>query len=332
MRHAIRAIGALIGGAYGDSWGAAVEFMDNELIRRRYGSRGIQEPTPCYGRPHPVVTDGTQLAIATGLGILEYAARPRGDLRASVWRAYQQWFASQRAGRDYRAPGTTTLNALEGGVMGSIESPTNKSAASGGVERVSPVGIWTITTPDTAFSLGVEIAALTHGHPNAYVPAGVFAALIALLIRGVSFDEALEAALCILRSHIGEEARQGTEGAIRSALNAPLDTEIGRTARIIDEHVGTPGVGGGGWNGHDALAIAIYAVRAADGDPLRAGYIAVNHSGDSDTTGSIACAMMGAQYGPIPFLRLPSGEPMWIEHKRVLIELGIRLTRGRDHH
>jgi ADP-ribosylglycohydrolase len=64
---------------------------------------------------------------------------------------------------------------------------------------------------------------------------------------------------------------------------------------------------GGGWVGEEALAIAVRCARAFDtgvaaGDATGAGvsqalWWAVNHGGDSDSTGSIAGNLIGAMVG-----------------------------------
>ena len=54
---------------------------------------------------------------------------------------------------------------------------------------------------------------------------------------------------------------------------------------------------GGGWTGEKALAIALFCALSFP-DDLRAGVLAaVNHGGDSDTTGAIAGNILGARLG-----------------------------------
>jgi ADP-ribosylglycohydrolase len=53
---------------------------------------------------------------------------------------------------------------------------------------------------------------------------------------------------------------------------------------------------GAGWVAEEALAIAVYCALVAD--DFRDGVLlAVNHSGDSDSTGSIAGQLLGAMLG-----------------------------------
>ena len=53
---------------------------------------------------------------------------------------------------------------------------------------------------------------------------------------------------------------------------------------------------GGGWVGEEALAIAVCCV-LAEPNPRRALLLAVNHSGDSDSTGALVGNLLGAMHG-----------------------------------
>jgi ADP-ribosylglycohydrolase len=50
---------------------------------------------------------------------------------------------------------------------------------------------------------------------------------------------------------------------------------------------------GGGWVGEEALAIALYCALSAQDDFARAVLLAMNHSGDSDSTGAITGNLVG---------------------------------------
>jgi ADP-ribosylglycohydrolase len=54
---------------------------------------------------------------------------------------------------------------------------------------------------------------------------------------------------------------------------------------------------GGGWVGEEALAIALYSALVAEDDFARAVRLAVNHSGDSDSTAAIAGNLVGLMVG-----------------------------------
>ena len=53
---------------------------------------------------------------------------------------------------------------------------------------------------------------------------------------------------------------------------------------------------GGAWVGEEALAISVACV-LAESDPNLAMLLAVNHSGDSDSTGAIVGNLVGAHHG-----------------------------------
>lgn len=324
--HEDKAIGCMIGAAFGDSLGAAVEFMQLPAIRTRYGIRGIQRCRPVYGHPAGSITDDTQMALATAAGItcaMEHnMAADVSIIRYQLWCSYQRWLVSQNRPENCRAPGSTCLSALRGKIAGSQSRPLNHSAGCGAIMRVHPVGIAYSQYPTQAFSIGMESGVLTHGHVNGYVPAGAFATVIAWLMQGKDFFEAVMAMrqeLC--RLPVNRSA--GTIEAVDLGMQTLLSDD---PAETIDQTIRCHGSSGGGWQGHDALAITLYAVRHAPADPIRAVQIAVNHSGDSDSTGSLAGAIMGAWYGVRPFSDHLLATKVQLEHADELVDYGKALA------
>ncbi|WP_372631870.1 ADP-ribosylglycohydrolase family protein [Gordonia jinghuaiqii] len=309
-----RYLGCLLGGAAGDALGAPVEFMSRTQILSAFGPDGIRQFEPAFGGTG-TVTDDTQMTLFTAEGLLR--SWVRGCLKGVTSEvgvtahAYLRWLQTQgeESPRDLmidgdpgwlvahpelhhrREPGNTCLSALrEMSHLG--QSARNDSKGCGGVMRVAPAGLFTATLGDgypesssvRAFELGDGLAALTHGHPTGRLTAGVFAAVICSLVHGVGLREAVDAATAVL---IEQSDHEETLGAITAALaladsGAPHAEAI---ARI-----------GQGWVAEEALAIAIYAALVSDS--LEQGVvIAVNHDGDSDSTGAIAGSLLGAQYG-----------------------------------
>lgn len=304
----------MLGAAYGDSLGAAAEWLSTTELKEKFGPEGISICQPFYGRPAGVITDDTQMAIATARGVARaMSARVWSDKIQSdktvlerIWQEYLEWYQTQMDPAQRRGPGNTCIAALQGGIKGSVDNPLNNGSGCGGVMRVHPIGIFWFESSARAFDLGLESAALTHGNPDAYFPAGLQAAFIADLMEGQTIDWVMETSLMV--GEVIDVAWTGspaTKKALEEACNAPIE---GDTMEIIDHQVGRIGAGNdhlraGGWLGHDALAIAIYAIRASRNVPVKAVKIAVNHSGDSDSTGSIAGALVGAMLGPEPFLQ-----------------------------
>lgn len=295
-----RIAGCLLGGAVGDALGAPVEFMHWLEIRAKYGPDGIRGLDDVAGIAR--VTDDTQMTLFTAEGLVR--ARVRGDERglchppSVVHHAYLRWLATQgrtpkteiggdgwlfgvKALHHRRAPGNTCLSALASAShFGDL--PNNDSKGCGGVMRVAPCGFW---FGDVAhrFQLGADCARLTHGHPSGYLAAGYLAAVVAGLADGRAFESALDEADAVLAGHPGhEETAAAVAGArVAAAVGADRDT----LATL-----------GAGWVAEEALAIAIYCV-LAEPDPLRTLALAVNHDGDSDSTGAIVGNLLGAMHG-----------------------------------
>lgn len=278
-----RVLGCLVGGAMGDALGAPVEFLSIEQIQEKYGKDGIQNYDKAYGIVG-AITDDTQMMIATGAGILGARNQEPKHVLDSIWYRYQQWLEMQKR-EDHlrRAPGNTCLSSLEDGRPGSIDNPINDSKGCGGVMRIAPVGIL-----DAPFIMGCRIAALTHGNPSGYLPAGFLAALLRDLFRGKPLQDAVVLGFQRIREVDGYiETYRAVHRAWRLAIHLQLDP---KPVHELADQLGE------GWTGHEALAIGLYCALVAK--DFRSGLrMAVNHSGDSDSTGAIAGNILGAVHG-----------------------------------
>lgn len=316
-------LGLLLGGAVGDALGAPVEFLSLQSIRGQFGPAGISDFAPAYGPDGGKVTDDTQMALFTMEGLLRALERERlggGDASpvAMSLTAYYGWLRTQglsapAAFEDglinrwvlhaQRAPGSTCLSALRasaaGGPMGTTGRPINNSKGCGGVMRVAPVGLWPAGGPADTFRLAADVAALTHGHPSGYLSAGTFAVIVRELLRGNDLWRSVAAA----RAELVNWPDHAEQLAVLDKAVA-LAGDRRPTPEDIERELG------GGWVGEEALAIGLCAALAArdfaDGVAL-----AVNHSGDSDSTGAIAGHILGAMLGvqAIPDTWLTGLEP-----------------------
>lgn len=300
--------GSLLAGAVGDALGAPVEFLTLDDIRKQHGPQGVTGYLPAYGRAGGAVTDDTQMTLFTAEGMIRALVRysRRGIIHppSVAQRAYWRWLTTQgeqwpegafappaqehdgwliEVGQLHarRAPGNTCLSALRSGVTGTMSEPINNSKGCGGVMRVAPIGFTTAADP---FTLAVECAALTHGHPSGYLSAGVLGCVVARLFAGEGLDAALDTATELLRTYQGHEETLAALAAARA---------LAAGGRPTPEQLESLG---GGWVGEEALAIAVCCVLVAD-DLLDGLLLAVNHSGDTDSTGSIAGNILGAIHG-----------------------------------
>lgn len=302
--------GCLIGGAVGDALGAAIEFDSIQTIRRKFGEQGLTDYAPAYGRIG-AITDDTQMTLFTAEGLLRANTRYNHKGICSppkvVYHAYLRWLETQGVKlsdetikscvydtqswlRDLpelntrRAPGNSCLSALQSRKMGTIEEPINNSKGCGGVMRVAPIGLIAVD----AFGLASEAAAITHGHPTGYLSAGVLTLVIKRIINGDGLTEAVKHAVYkILPQHANFEE---TFVACDKAVKLAGDRSMPPSAETIE-------MLGAGWIAEEALAISIYCSLACESDFTKAVLLAVNHSGDSDSTGAITGNILGALHG-----------------------------------
>jgi O-acetyl-ADP-ribose deacetylase (regulator of RNase III)/ADP-ribosylglycohydrolase len=310
-------IACMLAGAAGDALGAPIEFDSLEEIRARFGPSGVRGYLE-LGEGRGKFTDDTQMTLFTAEGLLRARApvissvtRLRGSTeRQLLWDSYQRWLFTQgvlpakidpeelvngilvtEPGLcERRAPGQTCLSALAGGEPGSTACPLNYSKGCGGLMRVAPVGLVYPGEPEEAFDLGCEVAALTHGHPSGFLATGHLAALIALLVAGEPLRVAIEAATRLLC------ARPEHEECLASIL---AGCELADRA-LAEERAPSPvelEALGGGWVAEEALAISLCCALSHASDLPSGVLAAVNHTGDSDSTGSITGQILGVVLG-----------------------------------
>lgn len=293
--------GCLIGGAIGDALGWPVEFLRLEEIKRKYGPLGITNLVK--GRSNIVeITDDTQMTIFTAEGLLRAENRGRNKgiahIPSVVHRSYLRWLDTQGVGNDVekdgwihsisalhtrRGPGNTCLDALMSGRMGTIEEPLNNSKGCGGVMRTAPIGL--VFKKEEAFKLGCESAAITHGHPSGYLSAGALSYVIAAIVEGLNLETAVEQALEECEKY---PSNQECSTLIEKAITlSKSDTPDIQAIESLGE----------GWVGEEALAISIYCILKYQDDFEKAVITAVNHNGDSDSTGAITGNILGANLG-----------------------------------
>ncbi|MEQ4518020.1 ADP-ribosylglycohydrolase family protein [Pseudarthrobacter sp. B907] len=359
--HESRIHGCLLGGALGDSLGYAVEFDTIDAIRAAFGPDGLRDFAALDGGSH--FSDDTQMTLYTVDGLLEALewanSGVAADTNACLWLAYLRWLGSQGVPipdsapfqpprwidghavlRHRRAPGNACLSGLATGEMGTVHRPVNpESKGCGTVMRSAPFGLIPHIDADAVYKLSADAASLTHGHPSARQSAGAFSLLIHSLANGAGLNEAAGVALSRLqagRLPRGEEP----DPALLERLAASLRLAAGTTgdggllgAEDLVRELGE------GWVAEEALAVGLYAVlatapaaKAAEAKAAAAGpeehfraaiAVAVNHSGDSDSTASIAGNILGAYYGEEC---LPAGWLAALEAPEVIRGMAARLA------
>ena len=297
--------GCLLGGAVGDALGAGLTRRSLGQIRAQFGPVGADDYAPIDGKI-ATLSWHSQMSLFTAESLIRAKRRADAkgicDVVGVVLHGYYRWLAIQgetppnpaaaptqadgflaglAALHARRGPSQTVLTALRSGQRGTISQPITQSKGAGAVARIAPVGLARMIE---SFSLGAEIAALTHGHATGYLAAGCFATLIRTIMDGAALDAALDAAEAELRqAPRHEECLSVLTRARELAAHAPA------TAESVEQL-------GHGASAEEALAIAVFCALKADHFAHGVG-LAINHSGSSDLTGAMTGQILGALFG-----------------------------------
>lgn len=346
--------GGLFGGAVGDALGYPVEFQTISSIESRYGKDGIRDYELDTGSGQALISDDTQMTLFTANGILvgETRKKTRGigsNPSYYINDAYRDWYFTQTGDKlqehrvswlldipelySRRAPGATCLNALRSREKGSVKNPLNDSKGCGGIMRVAPLGLYYhLSDRDMLDMEGAEVAALTHGHSLGYMPAAVLTHIVNIGVyggcgAGSSLEDAVHEAMQTVSGLFVQDAfltdlQELVARAVRLSKNDKKDTENIRSL-------------GEGWVAEETLAIAIYCSLRYQDDFSKGIIAAVNHSGDSDSTGAVTGNILGAWLG------YSAIEQKWkekLELGEIILELaddlcyGCPLTENRSVH
>lgn len=318
--------GCLVGGAAGDALGYAIEFSGEKEIFSRYGESGITEYEIDRLAGKAVISDDTQMTLFTANGLLVGDTRGcmrgiQGWPRIYVARAYADWLRTQemtfeesrkelrRPVKDSsswlldvpelykrRAPGNTCLSALKyGKAVGDdfIKEHLNDSKGCGGVMRVAPLALnYSHISIDKLDYEGAQIAAITHGHSLGYMPAAV----LTHIINRIVFSEKI-----MTLKEIVKEAERTTAAVFKGDKHLKelidlIDLAV-ELSENDDSDLNNIHKLGEGWVAEETLAISIYCALRYQND-FSAGIIAaVNHKGDSDSTGAVTGNILGALLG-----------------------------------
>lgn len=238
--------------------------------------------------------------------------------------------------------------------------PVNDSKGCGGIMRVAPVALHfkmdQACGNDTEFIRWVdkkaaEIAAITHGHSLGYMSAAVLVHIInrivfskkVMTLREIVL-EAKDTAAVIFE---GDPHLQELTGIIDLAVELADSSEFAKRTKELED-VGNPKDSdeirytenaekmkridienihriGEGWVAEETLGIAIYCALKYQDDFSQGIIAAVNHNGDSDSTGAVTGNILGALLG------YQAIEERWkrdLELKEVILEMADDLCHG----
>ena len=319
LRSKIR--GSLLGGAIGDALGYQIEFK-----------RNIKEKEITRFKDKGIISDDTQMTLFTANALIWRETRRsiRGIAMSpvdAIYFGYRDWLDTQNNTKGenciswikeipelntQRAPGNTCLSALSSGKKGTIQEPINDSKGCGTVMRVAPIGLY-LNNEITAGKIAAEVSALTHGHPLGIIPSYVFASMINLIVnKDMDILNSLNQSIDGLLTNYNIFNKNDIDLFIE-LMNKAIKLSSTNISDIdaIKEL-------GEGWVAEEALAIAVYSCLKYSDNFENAVVCAINHDGDSDSTGSIAGNIIGAYLGEdaIPSYYLEN-----LELKDVIVEI-----------
>lgn len=357
--------GSLIGGAIGDALGYPVEFIyDYRTIQNKYGEKGItRHDTTHWWKDESEqdgkawISDDTQMTLFTACGLLNAQEKlsvpayrnyfnPDEIRTHSICSAYLEWYYTQigKPGKrprncwirelteinQRRAPGHTCLGSLM--EIHNGREPHNNSKGCGGVMRVAPIALFglgedRLSSMETMDKLAAEAAEMTHQNPLGYIPAAMMVHIIYRLATDSAptrdalyayTEEAMKTMDTLYPAYASsmESMRMLVKKAFTLAASDLPDYEA---IELI----------GGGWVGDEALAIALYCAVKHFDDFEGAVVAAVNHSGDSDSTGAITGNILGAAIG---YDALPEFYKKDLELHDVILEIADDLYNGKSSH
>ena len=331
--------GCLLGGAAGDALGYPVEFDSRTSILSAYGPQGITDYVLMDGIDQ--ISDDTQMTLFTANALLFADTRrrigaPGGTLEGATIACYQDWLCTQqelypRPDGDYvswlahipelyhrRAPGNTCLTAIGQGAEGIISHPINQSKGCGGMMRVAPIGLYT-KHPEKAGLLAAQNAAMTHGHELGYIPAGMLGYCISTLSH-----EENTSLLTVIQSSMDWATRQFSTAKHLPELTTLVEQAVSLATSTLPDEEAIRTLGEG-WVAEETFAIAVYCALKYERDFDQALIAAVNHDGDSDSTGAVTGNLLGASLG---LSGIPQKYQHALELRKVILELADDLCHG----
>lgn len=343
MRDIDRFRGCLIGGAAGDALGYAVEFREASDIFADYGENGITTYELTNGVAE--ISDDTQMSLFTANALLYRAAmESMGDKKPDIelfHKFYLDWYATQAANYPLksgsrtawlmndprlfarRAPGNTCLSALSSGKIGTMQLPINRSKGCGGIMRVAPIGIFfSGSTEDIESSdlMAAEAAAVTHGHELGYTSS----AMLAHIVRRLSENEE-ETVLSAVTDAMRTVPTLFADAEHMSDLLNLMQRAVDLTSSGLDD-LDAIRLLGAGWVAEETLAIAVYCAVKYEHSFEKALIAAVNHDGDSDSTGAVTGNILGTRLG---YNAIPHEFIEKLELRDVILELAGDMFRSR---
>lgn len=275
-----RFTGSLVGTAFGDILGAAVEGMSRAAILESFGTvREFMDTSRGWGR----YTDDTQMTIALATSML----RCGGVDGADCARVYADFLEPRRG---YGGGAVRILEALLNGAdyreTGTMFFPSG-SFGNGAAMRIAPVGlVYAQSPPEIVREKVFSAIRCTHVHPEAIDGALVQALAVGrFALSGLGVLPDADDFIGPLKAACSDDNMiRGLDG-VGELLQAGADDAEAAT------RLGT------GVRCAESVPAALWTALRHGSDPEEAIIRAVNLGGDTDTVGAMCGALVGALHG-----------------------------------
>lgn len=252
-----RALGAYLGFACGDAFGATVEFMSPKQIQKRYGVHRDMIGGGWLGLEAGQVTDDTQMSLALGQAIIDHQG---WNIRA-VADNFVVWMESgpPDIGDTCRRG---IIRYRDSGELFGL--PRDGDAGNGACMRNLPVVLSTLNRPDCFSEWSLQQSHITHNHPLSNAATLTLGRIVNHLINGLDMDVCKQEAERLIGQY-GEFAYSPYPGKASGYIVDTVQT-------VLHYFFST-----------DSFESCLIAT--------------VNQGGDADTTGALAGMLAGAKYG-----------------------------------
>ena len=195
--------------------------------------------------------------------------------------------------------------------------------------RVAPVGIYGAShdwmLEETARVAG-EAAELTHLHPLSTYSSAALAVIVQLCLTtenvdSEAFKDIVNKTVDVVTDVYGESAPAMDDFKRLIAKALRLEDNLLEDWQVIEHRLG------GGWVAEETLAIAIFSVIRHIDDFDGCMICAVNHGGDSDSTGAVAGNIIGAIVG---YDAIPKKFTDTLQLRDLIVDVADKLARGEE--
>jgi ADP-ribosylglycohydrolase len=304
-----RARGCLLGLSVGDALGRPIETMEPAEIREKYGR--LTELLP-DDDGNVGGTDDTEYAVFVTMLLDRHGRELTSQHVADAWR-------TELCGREaLGVAGFSELGAvllLRKGLQPPHTGRHRHSWSDGLAMRAAPYGVYAAGQPDEAARLAAVDGAVSHDGEGIHGGRAV-AAAVAVAMAGATPDEVAAAALGAVPAD--SWSARALERAFAVVTSGPADDLTERLhAAVVPRHYPFSDLA------PEAVALALGAYLAADGDVEESVVTAANLGRDADTIAAIAGAIAGARHGAAA---VPA---RWVERIGPLSGLCIDAVGGR---